>query len=155
MMPLLAVSAGRYKLPLTVMLPPLKFPLASRLTMVLELFALAAVVLKFAFPLLGETVMSELPVSERTPALLNEVELPSAIVPPPLNRVPAVIVNDELAGIEFATPPFAMSRVPLLVIGPPVKPAPVLTAVTACRLVTAAAVFVSVTLTALPFVAAS
>src|SRR5208283_2017174 len=48
MMPALAVVPGRFKLPARVMLPAEKFPLPSRLTMVLTVFALVAALAAFA-----------------------------------------------------------------------------------------------------------
>ena len=55
---------------------------------------------------------------------------PKATVPPPVRPDPACTVREDLASIVFVTPPLGMLIVPLLVIGPPVKPAPVATFVT-------------------------
>lgn len=55
---------------------------------------------------------------------------PSATVPPPDNPEPAVTVIELFASIAFDTPADGMLIVPLPVIGPPVKPAPVATLVT-------------------------
>src|ERR1700690_227244 len=55
---------------------------------------------------------------------------PKAPVPPPDNPDPAVTVMEGLASMAFVTPAAGMLMVPLAVIGPPVKPAPVLTVVT-------------------------
>ena len=55
---------------------------------------------------------------------------PKATVPPPDNPAPACTVIDGFASMLFTTPAAGMLIVPLFVIGPPVKPAPVLTCVT-------------------------
>ena len=55
---------------------------------------------------------------------------PSATAPPPDNPVPAFTVRELLASIALVTPAEGMLIVPLVVIGPPVKPAPVATLVT-------------------------
>ena len=55
---------------------------------------------------------------------------PSATVPPPDNPDPAFTVTELFASIVFVTPADGMLIVPVLVIGPPVRPAPVLTLVT-------------------------
>lgn len=55
---------------------------------------------------------------------------PKATVPPPDNPDPAATVIEGLVSMAFVTPAEGMLIVPLLVIGPPVKPAPVLMLVT-------------------------
>jgi len=55
---------------------------------------------------------------------------PKATVPPPDRPDPAVTVIELFASIAFVTPAEGMLMVPLPVIGPPVKPAPVATLVT-------------------------
>src|SRR5271156_597183 len=55
---------------------------------------------------------------------------PNATLPPPDKPVPATMLTEESASMLFVTPPAGILIVPLLVIGPPVKPAPVLTLVT-------------------------
>src|SRR5580693_6930369 len=63
--------------------------------------------------------------------LLESVtEPPSATVPPPDNPDPASTLIEESASREFVIPPAGILMVPVLVIVPPVKPAPVLTLVT-------------------------
>jgi len=64
------------------------------------------------------------------PVLLSVTLPPNAALPPPLRPVPAVTLSDGLASMALVTPPLAMLKVPLLVIGPPVKPAPLPTLVT-------------------------
>ena len=54
---------------------------------------------------------------------------PRGTEPPPVRSVPAVTVNVECCIIALVTPPVAMLRVPLVVIGPPVSPAPLPTLV--------------------------
>jgi hypothetical protein len=55
---------------------------------------------------------------------------PNATVPPPDNPEPAFTVMEEFASIAFVTPADGILIVPLVVIGPPFRPAPVLTVVT-------------------------
>jgi hypothetical protein len=74
---------------------------------------------KYAIPCV---VPDRFPVSVTVP--------PKATVPPPDNPGPACTVTELLASIVFVTPAEGMLIVPLLVIGPPVRPAPVLTLVT-------------------------
>lgn len=61
---------------------------------------------------------------------LRVVLLPSATAPPPVSPVPAVTVTDECCSMVLVTPALAMLNVPLVVIGPPVRPAPPPTLVT-------------------------
>src|SRR5580693_7401437 len=63
-------------------------------------------------------------------ALVSVTVPPNATVPPPDNPDPATTLMEESASMLFVTPPAAILMVPLLVIGPPVRPAPVLTLVT-------------------------
>ena len=51
-------------------------------------------------------------------------------MPPPARPLPAATVSDGLASIELVTPPLAIAIVPLVEMGPPVRPAPVFTVVT-------------------------
>ena len=60
---------------------------------------------------------------------------PKATVPPPDNPGPACTVTNGLASRSFVTPAEGMLMVPLVVIGPPVRPAPVLMPVTVPLLV--------------------
>lgn len=62
--------------------------------------------------------------------LVSVIVPPRATVPPPDNPEPAVTVTEGLAIMLLVTPADGMLIVPLLVIGPPVNPAPVLTLVT-------------------------
>ena len=55
---------------------------------------------------------------------------PNATDPPPDNPEPACTVIEGFANKELVTPPAGMLIVPLLVMGPPVSPEPVLTVVT-------------------------
>ena len=55
---------------------------------------------------------------------------PNATKPPPVRSVPAVTVNDGFASMALVTPAVAMLKVPLVVTGPPVSPAPLPTLVT-------------------------
>lgn len=64
-------------------------------------------------------------------AVLASVTVPpNATVPPPDNPDPACTVMDGFTSIVLVTPADGILIVPLEVIGPPVKPAPVLTLVT-------------------------
>ena len=56
--------------------------------------------------------------------------LPRVIVPAPVSPVPGVRVSDGCCSIVLVTPAFAMLSVPLVVMGPPVRPAPLPTLVT-------------------------
>ena len=60
----------------------------------------------------------------RTPVLVKFSVPPKGTEPPPLKPVPAFTVSEGLTSMAFVTPPGAMLSVPLVVIGPPVKPAP-------------------------------
>lgn len=60
---------------------------------------------------------------------------PKATVPPPDNPGPACTVTELLASIALVTPAEGMLMVPLVVIGPPVRPAPVSMPVTVPLLV--------------------
>ena len=62
--------------------------------------------------------------------LVSVMVLPKATVPPPDSPEPAVIVTEGLASMALVTPAEGMLMVPVLVIGPPVRPAPVATLVT-------------------------
>ena len=55
---------------------------------------------------------------------------PSATDPPPDRPVPAVTVSEGCCSMALVTPPVAMLRAPLVVIGPPASPAPLPTLVT-------------------------
>src|SRR5208337_3223596 len=111
MMPTLAVVAGRFKLPASVMLPAEKLPLPSRLTMALGVLALVAVLPRVTEPLDADTVTPPPPMRAVTPALFKVVELPSATVPPPLKPVPALTVRELLA--NWLLPTLPLGRVPL------------------------------------------
>ena len=63
-------------------------------------------------------------------ALVRVTVPPNATVPPPDNPGPAVTVTELLASMVLVTPLEGMLIVPLVVIGPPARPAPVLTPVT-------------------------
>ena len=63
-------------------------------------------------------------------ALVRVIVPPRATVPPPDSPGPACTVTELLASMEFVTPAEGMLIVPLLVIGPPARPAPVLMLVT-------------------------
>ncbi len=73
--------------------------------------------------------------------LASETVPPNATVPPPDNPDPASTVMEGFASIPLVTPAAGMLMVPFVVIGPPVRPAPVFTLVT----VPPEAVLVSVT----------
>lgn len=62
--------------------------------------------------------------------LLRVMVPPRATAPPPDNPVPAFTVTELFASMALVTPAEGMLIVPVLVIGPPVRPAPVLTLVT-------------------------
>src|ERR1035438_602410 len=62
--------------------------------------------------------------------LVSVIVPPKATVPPPDNPDPACTVTEELASMALVTPAEGMLIVPLDVIGPPVRPAPVPTLVT-------------------------
>jgi hypothetical protein len=66
----------------------------------------------------------------RMPELASVTPPPKVALPPPLKPVPAVTESDGLASMALVTPPVAILNVPLPVIGPPVKPAPLTTLVT-------------------------
>jgi hypothetical protein len=70
------------------------------------------------------------PLRLSTPVLFKVMLPPRATLPPPESPVPAVTVKDGLASMALVTPAVAMLIVPVFVIGPPVKPAPVLMRVT-------------------------
>ena len=70
------------------------------------------------------------PVMLVTPELVKVTEPPRATGPPPVSPVPGVTVIEGFANIALVTPPVAMEIVPVVVIGPPVKPGPVATFVT-------------------------
>jgi hypothetical protein len=55
---------------------------------------------------------------------------PSDTEPPPERPVPAPTVSDGFDSMVLVTPLLAMFRVPLVVMGPPVSPAPVPTLLT-------------------------
>ena len=81
-----------FKVPASVIVPALKSPLPSRLTMVLMVSVFVAVVPRVTVPFVVETVMSSSPATERRPALVNVVEPPRATAPPPLKPAPALMV---------------------------------------------------------------
>src|ERR1035441_9943137 len=62
--------------------------------------------------------------------LVSVIVPPRATVPPRDRPDPACTVTEGFASIVFVTPAEGILIVPLLVIGPPVKPAPVATLVT-------------------------
>ena len=62
--------------------------------------------------------------------LVRVIVPPNATVPPPDNPDPVCTVTEGFANMLFTTPAEGMLIVPLVVIGPPVSPAPVLTCVT-------------------------
>src|SRR5208282_2761412 len=70
------------------------------------------------------------PVMVPNAVLVSVTVPPSATAPPPDNPVPACTVTEEFASMLFVTPALGMLIVPLVVIGPPVRPAPVPTLVT-------------------------
>src|ERR1039458_3446382 len=61
---------------------------------------------------------------------LSVVLPPNATEPPPVRSVPADTVSDGFASMALLTPPVAMLSEPLVVMGPPVRPAPLPTLVT-------------------------
>src|SRR5580658_10542837 len=63
-------------------------------------------------------------------ALVSVTVPPNATVPPPDNPVPARTLMEESASMLFVTPAAGILMVPVLLIGPPVRPAPVLMLVT-------------------------
>src|SRR5712692_3492057 len=65
-----------------------------------------------------------------TPVLARVSEPPRASVPPPLKPEPVFKVTEGLASIALVTPVAAILMLPVLVMGPPVSPAPVFTLVT-------------------------
>jgi len=62
--------------------------------------------------------------------LVSVIVPPNATVPPPDNPDPACTVTEGFASMAFVTPAAGILIVPVLVIGPPVRPEPVLTLVT-------------------------
>src|SRR5580658_326480 len=74
----------------------------------------------FAVPSCGTTAV----------LMLKLVLPPSATDPPPVSPLPALTVTDELCSMGLVTPALAILNVPLVVIGPPVRPAPLPTLVT-------------------------
>src|SRR3984893_7257697 len=62
--------------------------------------------------------------------LVSVIVPPNATVPPPDNPDPACTVTEELDSMLLVTPAAGILIVPVLVIGPPVRPAPVATLVT-------------------------
>ena len=71
-----------------------------------------------------------MPVRLVTPELLRVTVPPRATEPPPDKPVPAVTVTELFASMALVTPALGIEIVPVVVIGPPVNPAPVLTWVT-------------------------
>src|SRR5271155_1280656 len=67
---------------------------------------------------------------EKGAALVSVPVPPIPAVPPPDNPDPATTLMEESASMLLLTPRAGMLMVPVLVIGPPVRPAPVLTLVT-------------------------
>src|SRR5579864_4966602 len=67
------------------------------------------------------------PLKLRTPALVRVTVPPSATEPPPDRPVPGETVSELFASIALVTPAVGIEIVPEVVIGPPVRPAPVLT----------------------------
>ena len=63
-------------------------------------------------------------------ALVRVTVPPNATVPPPDNPDPATTLIEESASMPLVTPSAGILIVPVLLIGPPVKPAPVLMLVT-------------------------
>ncbi len=62
--------------------------------------------------------------------LVSVIVPPNATVPPPDRPVPVSTLSEEFASMVLVTPAAGMLIVPLVVIGPPVSPAPVPTLVT-------------------------
>ena len=62
--------------------------------------------------------------------LVSVIVPPKGTLPPPDNPDPAVIVTELFASMVLVTPAEGMLMVPVPVIGPPVRPAPVATLVT-------------------------
>src|SRR5262249_34157929 len=73
-----------------------------------------------------------------TPPLFSVTEPPSATAPPPDRPVPALLATAVVCNMAFVPPPAAMLTVPVPVMDPPVRPAPVSTSVTPAALVSAA-----------------
>ena len=90
--------------------------------------------LRVPLPVIGPPVSPvPLPTLVTVPpeAVLESVTVPpSDTVPPPDNPDPACTVIEGFASMAFVTPAEGILIVPLAVIGPPVRPAPVLTLVT-------------------------
>ena len=63
-------------------------------------------------------------------ARLRVVVPPKETDPPPVKPVPADTLTELFASMALVTPAFGIEIVPLVVIGPPVRPAPVFTCVT-------------------------
>ena len=82
-----------------------------------------------AMPLAVLTTMAPEPVAESRPVLLRVTEPPRATLPPPLRPVPAVTESEGFCSMALVTPAVAMEMVPVVVMGPPVRPAPVSTSV--------------------------
>src|ERR1700677_1269412 len=97
---------GKFKLPSSVMEPAEKFPLPSRLTMVLTVSALVAESPSVTAPPAVEAVMSSLPLTESTPVLCRVVESPRATAPPPPRPAPALMVTELLANWLLPKGPF-------------------------------------------------
>ena len=91
-----------------------KPPPASRLTMVPGVLVLVAVSPSDTAPPSVVAVMSELPVTERTPKLLKVVEPPKVTTPPPPKPVPGNRVNALFASCPLLTVPLncPAARVP-------------------------------------------
>lgn len=110
-------------------------------TVVAELVSIAFVTAPFGMlmvplPVIGPPV-NPAPVAtlvtvppELGDALVSVIVPPKATVPPPDIPDPAVTVTELLASMVFVTPAEGMLIVPVVVIGPPVRPAPVATLVT-------------------------
>ena len=111
--------------PLVVIGPPIKpTPVFIVLTVPTVLVLVAAVMRPCALTVIFAAVYEPAVTPVFDSARL--VELPKATKPPPVNPVLAVIVMELFANMAFVIPALGTDMVPLLVIGPPVKPAPVL-----------------------------
>ena len=82
-----------------------KLAVASRLTMVFPEEVLVELSLNVTAPATVLAVMFASPVTDRTPALLNVVELPKGTGPPPLRPLPGLTVIELLANWVLLTVP--------------------------------------------------
>src|ERR1700722_15349807 len=101
-------------------------PLQAKTCPALQVFSR----LRLTFPAVPPPVRPEpavTPVIVPVAVLVSVTVPPKASVPPPDSPVPAFTVTDEFASMALVTPAARMLMVPLEVIGPPVRPAPVAT----------------------------